>query len=152
MVTRSQLQWRAAIDGPDDSPFEGRTFLLDIEVPDKYPFQPPKFIFTTNIYHLNMNDRDINLDVLRIKQKYFPSLTIMQLLVSIRIVGFALSQHGEDDAHELVAHSDQGALPGATTRRALLASQVQIAQGSWVAHRDLRRQKQPVPQQALALA
>ena len=32
----------AAVTGPEDSPYEGGTFRLAIEVPDRYPFEPPQ--------------------------------------------------------------------------------------------------------------
>merc|ERR1712187_424280 len=33
--------WRALIEGPPNSPFEGGVFALTVRIPDNYPFSPP---------------------------------------------------------------------------------------------------------------
>jgi ubiquitin-protein ligase len=35
-------QLLAQIAGTDGTPFEGGMFLLEVSVPDRYPFEPPK--------------------------------------------------------------------------------------------------------------
>jgi ubiquitin-conjugating enzyme (huntingtin interacting protein 2) len=33
---------KGTIAGPPDTPYEGGTFILEIKIPDTYPFNPPK--------------------------------------------------------------------------------------------------------------
>ena len=74
--------WWAAIIGPDESPFAGGLFYLNITFPSDYPFKPPKVIFTTKIYHPNVNSNgSICLDIL--KEQWSPALTISKVLLSI---------------------------------------------------------------------
>lgn len=75
--------WKAVIIGPEDSPYEGGIFNLEIFFPDKYPFEPPKIRFTNKIYHPNIdpNSGAICLDLL--KTKWVPSLTIGKVLLCI---------------------------------------------------------------------
>lgn len=74
--------WKATIFGPDDSPYQGGVFELDIRFPIEYPFKPPKIVFQTKIYHPNINNVGIIcLDIL--KDKWSPALTITKVLLSI---------------------------------------------------------------------
>lgn len=47
---------RVFIDGPIDSAYEGGTFELDVRLPKRYPKEPPKVVFKTKIFHLNITD------------------------------------------------------------------------------------------------
>mmetsp|Transcript_44751 Transcript_44751/g.59429 ORF Transcript_44751/g.59429 Transcript_44751/m.59429 type:complete len:111 (+) Transcript_44751:131-463(+) len=68
--------------GPDDSPYAGGVFFLNIHFPPDYPFKPPKVSFTTKIYHPNINaNGSICLDIL--KDQWSPALTISKVLLSL---------------------------------------------------------------------
>lgn len=74
--------WTATIMGPDDSPYAGGLFYLNVTFPEGYPFDPPKVSFRTRIYHPNINSRGgICLDIL--KDQWTPALTISKVLLSI---------------------------------------------------------------------
>ena len=43
LVSESNLlHWKGTIKGPDGTPYEGGTFIVDINLPGDYPFVPPK--------------------------------------------------------------------------------------------------------------
>lgn len=74
--------WQATIMGPDDSPYSGGVFFLNINFPSDYPFRPPKVTFQTKIYHCNIAQSGaICLDIL--KEQWSPALTISKVLLSI---------------------------------------------------------------------
>ena len=47
---------QAHIQGPPDTPYEAGNFLLELTVPTRDPFEPPKARFVTPIYHPNIDD------------------------------------------------------------------------------------------------
>ena len=49
------FQWTAKLHGPKGTPYEGGFFFVDIKVPKDYPFSPPRFRFTTKLYHCNID-------------------------------------------------------------------------------------------------
>jgi len=68
--------------GPEDSPYSGGVFFLDVHFPADYPFKPPKVQFTTKVYHPNINKNgSICLDIL--KEQWSPALTLSRVLLSI---------------------------------------------------------------------
>ena len=75
------FHWEAVIMGPADSPYQGGVFFLNIHFPEEYPLKPPKCIFTTRIYHPNINSNGtIAVDILA--DQWHPALTIDKLLLS----------------------------------------------------------------------
>lgn len=76
------FNWSASLTGPEGSPYHGGVFFLKMNFPTDYPFKPPKVMFTTKIYHPNINSNgNICLDILR--SQWSPALTVGKVLLSI---------------------------------------------------------------------
>ena len=76
------FHWRACIMGPEDSPYQGGVFFLDIHFPSDYPFKPPKCTFITKVYHTNINSSGkICADILM--NQWSPGVTIEKVLLNI---------------------------------------------------------------------
>ncbi|XP_072583043.1 ubiquitin-conjugating enzyme E2 N-like [Vulpes vulpes] len=99
--------FHVVIAGPQDSPFEGGTFIylfiflffeggtfkLELFLPEEYPMAAPKVRFMTKIYHPNVDKLGrICLDIL--KDKWSPALQIRTVLLSIQAL---LSAPNPDD-------------------------------------------------------
>jgi ubiquitin-conjugating enzyme E2 N len=81
------------IIGPDESPYAGGHFKLELFLPEDYPMAPPKVRFLTRIYHPNIDRLGrICLDIL--KDKWSPALQIRTVLLSIQAL---LSAPNPDD-------------------------------------------------------
>ena len=65
-IMEKEAELFSEITGPEDSPYEGGIFELDLSVTDRYPFEPPKLRFITPIYHPNIDSTGrICLDLLK---------------------------------------------------------------------------------------
>lgn len=47
LLNDSYTELKGEITGPPDTAYEGGTFVLEIKVPETYPFNPPKVSSTT---------------------------------------------------------------------------------------------------------
>ena len=82
-VDNNLRHWKGKIFGPDDTPYDGGTFYIDINIPQEYPFKPPVMKFITKIWHPNISSANgaICLDIL--KNEWTPALTIRTALISL---------------------------------------------------------------------
>ncbi|KAJ8484007.1 hypothetical protein OPV22_016492 [Ensete ventricosum] len=79
--------------GPNQTPYEGGVFKLELFLPEQYPLVAPKVRFLTKIYHPNIDKLGrICLDIL--KDKWTPALQIRTVLLSIQAL---LSSPNPDD-------------------------------------------------------
>ncbi|KAG2377602.1 hypothetical protein C9374_009118 [Naegleria lovaniensis] len=89
-------KWKAWIEGPKGTVYEGGKFELSIVFPDDYPFKAPSIKFITKIYHCNISKKG-NICVDTLKDAWNPSLTISKVLLSIVSL---LSEPNPDDPLE----------------------------------------------------
>jgi ubiquitin-conjugating enzyme E2 D/E len=94
------FRWDATIVGPADSPFAGGLFRLKLEIPQEYPFKPPKVSFATKIYHPNVNDGRICLDIL--SSQWSPALTLGKVMLSVS--SLLTDPNADDPLNPEVAH------------------------------------------------
>ena len=75
--------WNAMVIGPDDTPFEDGTFKLVLQFTEKYPNEPPKVKFQTNMFHPNIYaDGQLCLDILA--RKWSPTFDVLSILISVQ--------------------------------------------------------------------
>nr|XP_002130052.1 ubiquitin-conjugating enzyme E2 T-like [Ciona intestinalis] len=87
----------AQIIGSDGTPYAGGIFSIEVSVPDRYPFEPPKARFMTPIYHPNIDSGGrICLDTLKMPPQgaWKPSLNIGSILTTIQLL---MSEPNPDD-------------------------------------------------------
>ncbi|GAA5902797.1 uncharacterized protein JCM6883_007247 [Sporobolomyces salmoneus] len=70
--------------GPTGTSYEGGWFKVDIQAPERYPFEPLKMKFITKVYHPNVSSASgyICLDIL--KTSWSPVYTLRTCLVSLQ--------------------------------------------------------------------
>ncbi|XP_069591132.1 ubiquitin-conjugating enzyme E2 T [Ranitomeya imitator] len=88
-VEDSTAELRAQVVGGLGSPYEGGVFSLEIAVPERYPFEPPRVQFLTPIYHPNIDTAGrICLDILKPPPTgaWRPALNLSSVLTSVQLL------------------------------------------------------------------
>jgi len=85
LVNDDLTELKGTIAGPPDTPYEGGTYILEIKIPDTYPFNPPKVRFVTKIWHPNISSVTgaICLDIL--KDQWAAAMTLRTVLLSLQV-------------------------------------------------------------------
>ncbi|SCV67291.1 BQ2448_5937 [Microbotryum intermedium] len=80
----SLLEWTATIEGPPDSAYQDRTFVLAIKIPETYPAHPPTISFARPVFHPNVHLKtgEICLDVL--KNEWSPVWTLASACLAVQ--------------------------------------------------------------------
>lgn len=97
LVDSNLTHWKGTITGPEGTPYEKGFFVVDIQIPKDYPFQPPKMRFDTKVWHPNISSANgaICLDIL--KNEWSPALTLRTALLSLQAL---LSCPNPDDPQD----------------------------------------------------
>ncbi|KAF0973533.1 hypothetical protein FDP41_008237 [Naegleria fowleri] len=85
LVNDNMRHWKIVIAGPTNTPYEGGKFEFDAQLPENYPFNPPKFICKTKTYHPNFdnNDGSICLGILK-NDEWKPTCSIEAVVLAIQ--------------------------------------------------------------------
>ncbi|KAJ8681560.1 hypothetical protein QAD02_017352 [Eretmocerus hayati] len=73
--------------GPHGSPYENSLFELELEIPEKYPFVPPRLKFKTPVYHPNIDTQGrICMDLLKMPPNggWRPTISLENIIVAVQ--------------------------------------------------------------------
>ena len=81
--------YNAIIKGPNDSIYCNAVFILDIVLPQDYPFRPPKIKFKTKIWHVNISSTNGSIHCGILYDQWSPAVNIEKTLLTIKnMLGF----------------------------------------------------------------
>jgi ubiquitin-conjugating enzyme E2 D/E len=70
------------LHGPKDTPYHNGFFKISINIPEEYPYKPPKMKFITKMYHPNItSDGTICIDIL--KDQWSSALRLNTVILSL---------------------------------------------------------------------
>ena len=84
IVDDNLYHWSGTIFGPVDSCYEGGIFRVDIQIPEDYPFKPPKMKFDTKIWHPNISSQTGAISLNILEDEWDTILTLRTALVSLQ--------------------------------------------------------------------
>lgn len=83
LVGDALTNWNATIIGPQDTPYEGGKFVVNIDFADNYPFKAPKVLFKTKIFHPNVKQDTGEICAAAIENAWVPTLNAKFVIESI---------------------------------------------------------------------
>ena len=83
LVGDTLTNWNATIIGPQDTPYEGGKFIVNIDFSDNYPFKAPKVLFKTKIFHPNIKQDTGEICAQAIENAWVPTLNAKFVIESL---------------------------------------------------------------------
>lgn len=83
LVNDNLYLWRAVLQGPEGSAYEGGRFEIAIALPENYPFRPPEAKFLTKIYHVNVKRDDGSVCADIFQNSWAPTLNMRYVIESL---------------------------------------------------------------------
>eukprot|EP00245_Coleochaete_scutata_P010517 TRINITY_DN3699_c0_g1_i1.p1 TRINITY_DN3699_c0_g1~~TRINITY_DN3699_c0_g1_i1.p1 ORF type:complete len:159 (-),score=36.00 TRINITY_DN3699_c0_g1_i1:646-1122(-) len=79
MINDGMIEFFVRFHGPKDSPYEGGTWKIHVELPDSYPYKSPSIGFVNRIFHPNVDEMSgsVCLDV--INQTWSPMFDLINV-------------------------------------------------------------------------
>jgi len=74
-------QFSILLKGPPNTPFENGKFRLKVKIPSNYPNESPSIKMMTPIYHPNIKEQDICLDIL--DNNWKPTYNLSKIFESV---------------------------------------------------------------------
>lgn len=97
------FEWKAVINGPIGTPYEGGYYKLKISFSENFPTSGPKVVFITKVYHCNISDTGtICLNLLK---KWNSKTTIDEILKSVYQM---MAVQNPDDAYSNEENINKG--------------------------------------------
>ncbi|KAM3564336.1 hypothetical protein MY1884_000803 [Beauveria asiatica] len=133
---------------PPDTPYAGGTYEVDVEIPDSYPFKPPKMRLKTKIWHPNVSSQTGAICLDTLTTGWSPVQTIKTALLSVRmLLEFPNSKDPQDaevakmmneqpDRFALVAHEWAVKYAGAPRRQLDLSQYAAATAAATAAPKD----------------
>lgn len=59
-IQKNEQNWfnhQGWITGPEGTVYEGGLYQIEVNLPQDYPFKPPKLRFVNKVYHPNINEK-----------------------------------------------------------------------------------------------
>jgi ubiquitin-conjugating enzyme E2 D/E len=69
--------------GPQDTPYDGGKFIVNIDFSDNYPFKAPKVKFVTKIFHPNIKQDTGEICAQAIENNWVPTLNARFVIESL---------------------------------------------------------------------
>ena len=82
-VSEDFLHWIGKINGPEESPYANGIFVVELLIPNQYPFAPPKVSSNTKIWHPNISSRYGTISLGILNDHWATAYTIRTVLLSI---------------------------------------------------------------------
>ena len=78
-------EWICAVHGPQNTPYQGGTFFVELRFSAEYPIKPPSCNFLTRIYHMNVTAEG-KMEIPLLKKRWKATNSITDILDGIYTV------------------------------------------------------------------